>query len=394
MLGVVVAAVCMAGVPAGRADDWPQFRGPARNGVSAERGVLSQFPAAGPKRVWGVNIGKGFSNVAVKGGRVYAIGNDNEQDIVHCLNAATGRRIWQYRYPCGAGDYEGPRATPLVTGNSVYTLSREGLALCLNAQTGKVVWQKNIARELGAASPGWGHAGSPLLSGNLVIYNIGNAGAALDKSTGKSVWNSGAATPGYASPVAFDAGGKPGVAIFGADKLTAVNPATGQTLWQYPWQTSYDVNAADPIFAGDTVFISSNYGKGGALLRISGSKVTPVWQTRSMKNHFNSCVRVGNALYGNDENTLRCINLATGNERWSMRGMGKGGLIAADGKLIALTERGELLLIRATPEKFTELARAKVMTGTCWTHPVLANGVVYCRSQQGSLVSFRLKSDK
>lgn len=386
-VGALTIAVSLMS-PAIQANDWPQFRGPARNGISAEQNLLSQFPAAGPKRVWGVNIGKGFSSVAVKAGRVYTIGNDNDQDIIHCLNAATGRMIWQYKYPCGAGDYPGPRATPLVAGNTVYTLSREGLALCLNAQTGKVIWQKNIAQEIGATAPGWGFAGSPLLSGNLVIYNIGNAGTALDKTTGKIVWKSGAGVSGYSSPVAFGAG----VAIFGAKGLTAVNPATGKMLWQYPWETSFDVNAADPIFAGNTVFISSNYGKGGALLRISGNKVTPVWENRNMKNHFNTCVQVGNALYGNDENTLRCIDLATGDERWNMRGMGKGGLIAADGKLIVLTERGELVLIRAASDKMTELARAKVMTGTCWTHPVLADGVIYCRSQEGSLVAFRLKS--
>ncbi|MBC8137975.1 MAG: PQQ-binding-like beta-propeller repeat protein [Fibrella sp.] len=390
IVGALMIAVSFFGSAETRANDWPQFRGPARNGISAETGLLSQFPAAGPKRVWGVNIGKGFSNVAVKAGRVYAIGNDGSQDIVHCLNAATGRMIWQYRYPCGAGDYEGPRATPLVAGNNVYTLSREGLALCLNAQTGKVVWQKNVARETGAAAPGWGFAGSPLLSGNLVVYNIGSAGTALDKTTGKIVWKSGTGVSGYSSPVTF--GG--GVAIFGAKGLTAVNPVTGKMLWQYPWETSYDVNAADPIFSGDTVFISSNYGKGGALLRVSGNKVAPVWQSRNMKNHFNTCVQIGSALYGNDENTLRCIDVATGDERWSMRGMGKGGLIAADGKLIVLTERGELVMIRATPDKLTELARAKVMTGTCWTQPVLSNGVVYCRSHEGSLVSYRLKSDK
>ena len=151
------------------------------------------------------------------------------------------------------------------------------------------------------------------------------------------------------------------------------------------------MNAADPLFSGDTVFISSDYGKGCALLRLGRGRPTVLWQNRNMRNHFNACVRVGGALYGNDENTLKCIDLQTGAERWRSRGMGKGGLIAADGKLIVLTERGELTIVQATPERDVELARAKVLNGRCWTHPVLANGLVYCRSHEGRLVCLDLK---
>lgn len=153
------------------------------------------------------------------------------------------------------------------------------------------------------------------------------------------------------------------------------------------------MNAADPLFAADTVFISSNYGKGGALLRgVGADRPSLVWETRNLRNHFNSSVRVGGALYGNDENTLKCIDVQTGEERWRMRGMGKGGLIAAANKLLVLTERGELVIVAATPDRFTELARAKVVDGTCWTHPVLANGLLYCRSQEGALVCLDLRA--
>ncbi|MDX1934423.1 MAG: PQQ-binding-like beta-propeller repeat protein [Capsulimonadales bacterium] len=376
------------------ATDWPQWRGPNRDGISPETGLPSSFPTGGPKRLWSVNVGAGFSSVSVANGRLFTMGNDANQDIVSCLDPLTGRAFWQYRYPCGSGDYEGPRATPTVSGNNVYTLSREGLALCLNVRTGKVVWQRNIARETGAESPQWGFAGSPLLEGNLVIYNVGGGGTAVDRNTGRIVWRSGAGRAGYASPVAFVSGGRRAVAIFAGKGLVAVDPATGRQLWQYPWDTSYDVNAADPIFSGDNVFISSNYGKGGALLRIAGGRPTPVWENRSMKNHFNSSVLTKGALFGNDENTLRCVDFATGAERWSMRGIGKGGLIVADGKLLVLTERGELVLLNAEPGKMTELGRASVLRGTCWTHPVLANGLLYCRSHEGVLVCVELKSKR
>jgi outer membrane protein assembly factor BamB len=367
--------------------DWPQFRGPNRNGISTETGLLSHWSGTGPKRLWGVQVGQGFSSVAVVGDRVYTVGNYQSQDFVSCLNAANGKVVWQHKYACSPGDYAGPRATPTIHDGNVYTLSREGHAFCLNAATGKVVWQARLE----GAVPGWGFSSSPLIQSNLAIYNAGASGMALDKKTGKVVWRSGGNGAAYASPVAFTAGGQTGVAIFAASGLVAVNPANGRQLWQYPWQTNYDVNAADPIFSGDSVFISSNYGKGGALLRLAGGRPTPVWQTRSMKNHFNACVLLGGHLYGNDENTLRCIEWRTGNEKWSMRGMDKGGLIAADGKLIVLTGRGELVLVSATPTQFKELARARVLDGNTWTHPVLANGKLYCRSQPGVLACFAFK---
>jgi outer membrane protein assembly factor BamB len=368
--------------------DWPQFRGPNRNGISPETGLLSRWTGAGPRRLWAVHVGQGFSSVAVVGNKVYTVGNYQNQDYVSCLNAANGKVLWQHKYTCAAGDYGGPRATPTFHAGNIYTFSREGQAFCLNAATGKVVWQTRIEGQ----APGWGFSSSPLIHGNLAIYNANSAGVALDKKTGKGGWKSSAGTAGYASPVPFTAGGQSGVAIFAGSGLVAVNPANGRQLWQYPWNTNYDVNAADPIFAGDSVFISSNYGKGGALLRLSGGRPTPVWQTRSMKNHFNACVLVGGHLYGNDENTLRCVEWNTGAEKWQMRGMDKGGLIAADGKLIVLTGRGELILVSATPTQFTELARAKALDGTTWTQPVLANGQLYCRSQEGILACFALKA--
>jgi outer membrane protein assembly factor BamB len=369
-----------------RADDWPQWRGPRRNGISAETGWLSQWPPSGPKRVWSAQVGEGYSSVAVVGGRVYTMGNTSNQDTVICLNAKTGAPIWKYSYPCAAGDPSGTRATPTVSDNGVYTLSSEGRALCLNAATGRLVWQRNLAQEMHAQEPQWGFAGSPLVEGNLVLYNVGTAGVALDKNTGKPVWLSGSKVAGYASPVAYTVGAQRGVAFFVGWGIVALNPQDGRPYWQYPWQTSNDVNAADPIFAGDTVFLSSNYDRGCALLRVGRGQPSVVWQNRNMRNHFNTCVLLGDALYGNDQNTLKCLDLKTGAERWQSRGMGKGGLIAADGKLIYLTERGELVLAAAAPARYTEIARAQVMRGTCWTQPALANGFIYCRSHEGELI--------
>jgi outer membrane protein assembly factor BamB len=377
------------------AADWPQWRGPRRDGISSETGWLLRWPATGPRRLWTAQVGEGYSSVAVKDGRVYTMGNAGDRDTVYCLAAGTGRVLWKYSYPCPAGDQSGTRATPTVEGNRVYTLSREGQAFCLDASTGAKIWGRDVGRETGAAPPRWGFASSPLVYGNLVIYNVGTAGTALDKVTGRLKWKSGAGPAGYASPLAYAVGGQRGVAIFTGSSLVGIDPATGRSLWQHPWRTDYEVNAADPIFSGDAVFISSNYGRGGALIRLGQTgRPSLVWENRNMRNHFNSCVLLGGYLYGNDENTLKCIDLRTGAERWRQRGMGKGGLIAVDGHLLVLTERGTLVLSRANPEQYSVLAFAPVLRGTCWTHPVLANGFVYCRSHEGELICLDVRAGK
>jgi outer membrane protein assembly factor BamB len=388
----MLAGLILAGVMTDtRAADWPQWRGPQRNGISAETGWLSQWPSGGPRKVWGAQLGEGWSAVSVVGNKLYTAGNTNGRDTVFCLNSETGKPVWTYGYPCPTGDYGGPRATPVIDGGKVYMMSRKGGVVCLNATTGKVVWGRDVARELGADEPQWGFASSPLIEGNLAIFNIGGSGTALDKSTGRIVWKSGG-TAGYASPVAANLSGQRAILIFSEAGLVAVNPTNGQRLWDYGWQTPNGVNAADPQFAGSDVFISSNYGTGCALLRTGGGRPSVIWQNRSMKNHFNSSVITNGGIFGNDENTLRCLDLRTGNERWNLRGMGKGGLVAADGKLIYLTERGELVISSAVPDRYHELARARVLNSNmCWTHPVLANGRIYCRSHEGELVCLDVK---
>lgn len=378
-----------------RAADWPQWRGPQRNGISTETGWLTRWPGGGPKRLWAAQVGEGFASVAVSGGRVYTMGNSRGTDTVFCLAADTGRVVWRQSYPCQPGDYGGSRATPTVEGNRVYTLSREAQAYCFDAATGKVVWNKDLRRETGAEEPRWGFAGSPLVEGRMVVYNVGAGGCGLDKATGRVVWRSHPSTAGYASPVAYTVGGQRGVAIFAASGILGLDPGSGRVQWQYPWQTQFDVNAADPIFAGDQVFISSNYGRGGALLRVGRGRPAPVWENRNMRNHANGCVLVGGYLYGNDQGTLKCIDLRTGAERWQNRsGLDKGGLIAVGGNLLVLTGRGQLTLVKPNPNAYTELASAQVLRGTCWSHPVLANGLIYCRSHEGELVCLDVRGKK
>jgi len=376
--------------------DWPQWRGPNRDGISTEKGWLSSWPEEGPKELWRISVGKGYSSVTVSNGRVYTMGNTEGTDTVYCLDANTGDVIWQHPYSCttNSGGHPGPASTPTVDGKYVYTLSREGHFFCLNADSGEVVWSKHVNTDFGAKSPEWDFASSPLILNDMIIADVGIT-LALDKATGDLIWktkdygeawnikNHGG---GYSSPFAFHLNGAQRLAVFNSSGLVILNPKDGQELLLHPWKTSYNVNAVTPIVSGDKVFISSGYNVGCALVKVSGDKPTAIWQHKQMKNQFNSCVLWEEHLYGFDESTLKCLDFQTGDVKWKQRGLGKGSLMLADGKLIIMGDKGALVIAEASPEGFKEISRAKVLSGLCWTVPVLSGGKLYCRSHPGDLV--------
>ena len=369
--------------------DWPRWRGPELNGISPEKGWQAQWPAEGPKQLWKASVGTGFSSFSVSEGRVYTMGNATNTDSTFCLDARTGKVIWRHSYPCAldAKNFEGgPCATPTVADGRVYTHSRKGDTFCLDAAKGTVIWSKNLNKEAGLEIPAWGSAGSVLIEGKLAVLNMGSAGVALDKESGKVVWVSDKTAGAYATPVPVAIGGERFVAIATRQSLALVKLADGKEAWSYPWKTSYDVNAADPIVAGDKIFISSGYNHGGALLKVTAQGAEKVWENKNMRNHFNSCVLWEGHLYGPDDGGLRCLAFDTGELKWTYREFGKGSLMVADGKLVGLSEKGELIIAQAAPAAFEPIARAKVLTGKCWTTPVLANGRIYCRNAVGDVV--------
>jgi outer membrane protein assembly factor BamB len=374
-------------------NDWPQWRGAKHDGISPERNWFQRWPPEGPKQLWKRNVGIGFSSVSVSSGRVFTMGNTmTNVDTVWCLDAATGRVLWTNSYSCALDPryYEGgPGATPTIDGDRVFTFSKKGHVLGINAASGKTLWSRNIADELSLKLPEWSFAGSALVEGDLVILNAGRSGTALDKETGRIVWSSSPEAGGYATPVPFEVNGQRAIAIFSAQALVAVDPRTGRQRWEFPWETGRDVNAADPIVRGDKIFISSSTGS--ALLQARSNEVTVIWNKPNfMRNYFNPSVLLGDFLYGIDGTThrptaLACVDFNTGESKWSQRNFGSGALMAADNKVIIL-DKGELIIADATPEKFTERARAQVIGGKCWTAPVLANGRIYCRNAAGDLV--------
>jgi outer membrane protein assembly factor BamB len=378
-------------------DDWPQWRGSNHDGVSFESGWKSEWDQEGPRQLWRAQVGTGFSSVAVSRGRVFTMGNEKDVDTVYCLDAETGRVIWKHSYDCALHPrfYEGgPGATPTVHGDRVYTFSKKGHVFCFEAATGNVLWSADIRQALDLKLPEWSFAGSPLIEGDLVILNAGTAGTALHKDTGELVWSSGSDAGGYATPVPVEIEGKRAVVIFGAKEIVLIEPATGRALWRHRWESERDVNAADPVIWGDRMFISSSTGS--AVLKFSSTGASVVWEKKQfMRNYFNPAVLLDGHLYALDGTThrpteLACVEFETGEKKWSEPGFGSGGWIAADGKLIVL-DKGELIVVKADPAGFKPLARAQVIGGKCWTSPVLANGLVFCRNARGDLVCIDLR---
>ncbi|MGB8169662.1 MAG: PQQ-binding-like beta-propeller repeat protein [Chthoniobacteraceae bacterium] len=376
--------------------DWLSYRGPNANGASVEKGVSGKFPLDGPRVLWKTNVGVGTSSVTVSGERAYTMGNTKNFDHVFCFDAKTGAQVWKHEYPLDLDKrmFEGgTAATPTIDGDRVYSVSHQGDLFCLDAATGKKIWYKHYQQDLGGKRPQWGFAGSPTIEGNLVIVDVGGKGSstvALDKSSGSLVWKSGDDEAGYASPVVATIGGKRTVVMFKGTALVGLDVKDGRELWRTPWKTNYEVNAATPLVVGDRIFISSGYGSGCALIEISGGKAVEKWRNKNLKAHINSPVYSKGYVYGIDDQAsnrapLVCLDFATGAVKWSQRGIG-GALVAADGKLIILSESGELIIADESSSGFRPLSRAQVLPKRCWVQPTFANGRIFCRNNEGQLV--------
>ena len=392
VFGFTVFAMCNDFYNTAEAADWPNWRGPNHNGISNETGWLATWPEAGPKVLWEKTLGPGFASMTIAKGRVYAMGNINDNDILYCLNADNGKEIWKKSYPCPIfkKNHEGgPCATPTVDGDSVYTFSKNGDALRFKTATGDVVWHKKLNKDLGFKHPTWHFASSAFIIDNMVILNAGSYGVALNKADGSIIWENGKGAAGYSTAVPFTMDGKKCIALFTAKEMVAIAHKTGKILWKIPWKTNYDVNAADAIIAGNKIFLSSGYNTGCAVYTFGSSDPTEDWRNKTMRNHFNSCVLWKGYIYGVDDgSSISCLDFKTGDVKWAQRGFGKGSLMLADGKLIILSDKGKLAIAEASPTEYKELASAQVLPKKkCWTVPVLANGRIYARNNpDGQLV--------
>jgi outer membrane protein assembly factor BamB len=412
----IVAAAVLAMMPlAGTGADWPNWRGPDHNGISSETTSWSPAAISGvPRVVWESNVGIGYATVSVSNGRLYTVGNrelgagDDARavDTIFCLDAATGRELWRYSYPCAQGEtrYTGPKATPAVDDGWVYSLSDSGHLICLDAETGSIRWRVDVVSAYGIQRDHFGLSGSPYVEGDLVLLNLGSGGLAVNKHSGKVVWKSPAGPCSFSTPVVFEDGDKRKIALFSARKFQIVDVATGAAEGSVPWDTSAEENSADPIVDGSRIFISSAYGMGSALLEVVKNGLEIVWQNKEMNNVFTSSVLIDGHIYGYDGTTrrsvLKCIDFDTGTRKWEQK-LDFGSLIAADGKLIILTQKGTLRIAEATPKGFREIASARVLRvpenapsqrgKVWWSAPVLVDGFLYARSHAGDLVCIDMR---
>lgn len=381
---------------------WPQWRGKNYDGI-ADQKITTPWPKEGLQQVWSQQIGIGFSSVALADGWLFAMGWNDDEETVFCLEAASGKSIWKHTYPGNKVDNlhdGGPGATPTIDDDVVYTLGREGQLFCLKCASGEVVWQKQLPEVSGVPVPEWGFTSSPLVEGKLLIVDAG-AVIAFDKLTGETVWKTEKFRPGYGTAAAFDRNGVRHLAVLNNDCLLVVKAPDGAEVARHPWKTSYATTSTTPIIHGDTIFISSGYGQGCALLKFHGEELVEVYDNKEMANHFNNSVLYEGHLYGIHGNThnnrlgkIVCMDYATGAVKWSERKYGVGSLVVSDGKCVVLSDEGDLVVCLATPDKYEELTKAKILDGLCWTVPVLAGGHVYARNAAGDLVCVKLPPTK
>lgn len=382
-----------------QAADWPNWRGPNHDGISLET-EWNADPEDEPEIIWKAEVGIGFGTVSVANGRVFTTGNEDDVDTIWCLDALTGEVLWKHSFdePLDPKYYEGgTSATPTVDGDVVYSLSRRGKLFSLDAKSGEVFWEKDVRESTGSALPDWGFAGSPLVHEQLLVLNVGGSGLALNKSNGEQVWFSDKGKAGYSTPYPYQ---KDGVdyAVFSSGRdWVARKLDGGEEAWRFKWLTKYGVNAADPIFADDRVFVTSDYGKGCALIDISGGEAVAIYENKEMQTQMSPPVLIDGFLYGcsggesDRSSTLKCLEMATGETRWTYPGIGTGSVMAANGYLIVLSARGVLMTGEASPEGFEPRLETQVLGGKCWSTPVLANGLVYCRNAKGDLVCVDLR---
>mgnify|MGYP000198939030 CR=1 FL=1 len=378
---------------AASAAEWPQWRGLARDGKSVESGLLKQWPAAGPKVLWtATGLGEGYSSYSIAAGKLYTQGQQGKTEYVIALDSNTGKKLWQT--PAGGSYNEsrgnGPRGTPTIDGQMLYSMSADGTLSVLNKADGKKQWDLNVVDKFGAHVIHWGMSESPLIDGPQVIVQPGGRGAsvvALDKTNGKIIWKSGSDSAGYASAIAFDFGGIRNIVTFTGEGIVGLNGATGEQLWRYDKVSNRTANIATPLFTNGHLFVSSDYGTGCALLKLTAAagkvKAEEVYFNRDMRNHYCSSVLVGEHVYGFSSNVLTCMKLMTGEVAWRDRSVGKGQLIFADGMLYLQGEGGVLALAEATPTAYKETARHAIGRGDypVWTLPVISDRRLFVRDQ-------------
>ncbi len=385
--------------------DWPQWRGPERNGISKETGLLKSWPATGPKKLWSLkDLGDGYGTVSIKGDRIYLQAGKGSDSTVYSFNRADGKIIWNKKLSAqGSNDRgDGPRGTPTIDGDKMYVLTENGELACLNRGDGSSVWRKNILEEYNGRNPHWLLSESPLIDGNKLYVTPGGPGAgivAMDKSTGKTIWTSKDLSDpaGYSSCITADIGGVRCIATLTAKAGVGVRASDGKLMWRYEQVSNRTANIATAIFNDNRIYYTSAYGTGGGLLSLKAEggevKMQEVYFNKDMMNHHGGVVLVDGYLYGFSNAILTCLEFSTGKLMWKDRSVGKGSLTYADGMLYLLGEKYVAGLAEATHEAYKEKGRFEIEDQglPSWAHPVVCGGKLYLRNQ-GILSCYDVKA--
>ncbi|MBA3571835.1 MAG: PQQ-like beta-propeller repeat protein, partial [Pyrinomonadaceae bacterium] len=373
--------------------EWPQWRGPNRDGISKETGLLRRWPADGPPLAWKASgAGRGFSSMSVANNLLHTMGLRGDREYIIAFDLATGKEAWATPHGAAYRDSrgDGPRGTPTIDGDRLYALGGNGDLSCLDAKTGRSIWAINILQKFGGSNTRWGISESPLVLGDRVLVNAGGRGAsvvALNKKDGSLIWKSQGDSAGYSSAIPIQVNGATQVVFFTSERAIGLDPRDGRLLWEYPRPANNVANIATPVARGNRVFISSDYGTGGGVVEIKavGDKVTAeeIYFTKDMRNHHSTSILVGDHLYGFSSGILTAMRFDSGQVAWRDRSVGKGQVITAEGLLYLQGEDGVAGLAEATPAGYREISRftfGKADYPT-WTLPVIADGRLYIRDQ-------------
>jgi outer membrane protein assembly factor BamB len=379
-------------VAAPPASYWTDFRGPNRNGHYTQQPILTRWPDGGLTPVWRQPVGGGYASFVIANGRAFTIEQRGDEEVAAAYDVASGRELWTNTWRAAFRERmggDGPRATPAWADGRVYVLGGTGELRVLDGQTGRVVWRTNILEDAGASNLQWGMAAAPLVVDDTVVVlpggPRGQSVVAYDRATGQRAWSALDDQQAYSSPMLVTLAGVRQILVFSASRLIGLTTDGREVLWEYPWRTSFDINASQPIVLGDNrVFVSTGYGTGAAVIELTpanrGFAVREVWRNIRMKNQFTSSVLHEGFIYGLDESILACVDAETGDLKWKGGRYGYGQVMLASGHLIVLTEGGDLVLVRATPQGHQELSRHPAIQGKSWNHPAMSDGYLLIRN--------------
>ena len=396
----IVLVLLTATTALAQSSDWTQWGGPHRNFISETKGLAPSWPATGPRRLWDRKLGEGYSAIAVEAGMLFTMYRKGDNEVAIALDAATGKTLWEYSYAAPfSPEYDmtngpGPHATPLVSGNLVFTSGATGKLNALDKKSGKVLWSHDLIGEFHGTLRVNGYSCSPIAYKDEIVMMVGGPSSSLvafNRKDGSVIWKKHDFKNSTSSPIIINVDGQDQIVAFMYSEIVGVDPNDGNLLWSHPHPVDYGLNTSTPIWGPDNLlFMSSGYDGGSRVIKLSraGDKTTveEVWANRLMRVHFTNAIRIGDLIYGSSGDfgpaPFTAVNVKTGNVVWRHRGFPRASFLFADGRFIILDEDGQLLLATATPEGLNVTSRVELLSNQSWTVPSLCGTRLYLRDRK------------